>query len=96
MTKEIFRTLVGVSVIVVHAVCFIIIFFGKDDYLSPSQQIDVGLLFMPITATYVVAVVRATVENASTPVAATGPVAKFSRSRPVRACRPTLLPPSRR
>jgi hypothetical protein len=96
MTKEIFRTLVGVSVIVVHAVCFIIIFFGKDDYLSPSQQIDVGLLFMPITATYVVAVVRAAVENASTPVAATGPVAKFSRSRPVRACRPTLLPPSRR
>jgi hypothetical protein len=65
MKKENFRIGVGLSVILVHAACFAIIFFGKDDYLTASQKIDVALLFMPITAAYVVAIVRTAVENSA-------------------------------
>lgn len=73
MKKETFRIGVGLGVILVHATCFIIIFFGKDAYLSPPQKIDVALLFMPITAAYLVAVVRSAVEN-SVPTNASTPV----------------------
>ncbi|MET2825830.1 hypothetical protein [Mesorhizobium shangrilense] len=65
MKKEYFRMGIGVSVIAVHAICFAIIFFGKDAYLSSAQKIDVALLFMPITAAYVVAIVRNAVDNAT-------------------------------
>jgi hypothetical protein len=73
MKKEYFRIGVGLAVILIHATCFAIIFFGKDDYLSSTQKIDIALLFMPITAAYVVAIVRAAIENSaptdvSTPV----------------------------
>ena len=64
MTRENFRTIVGSSVIVVHALCFALLFFGKSETLTSSQQIDLALLFMPITATYVVSVVRAAIEHA--------------------------------
>jgi len=65
MNKEYFRLGIGVAIILVHAACFLVIFYGKDDYLTPRQKIDVALLFMPITAAYTVAVVRAAVENSN-------------------------------
>jgi hypothetical protein len=65
MKKEYFRIGVGLSVILVHAACFVVIFFGKDAYLTSSQKVDVALLFMPITAAYVVAVVRTAIENSA-------------------------------
>lgn len=65
MTKNAFRMIVGLSVIVVHAVCFFIIFALKDDYLTKNQKIDIALLFMPITATYVAAIVRSAIDNSS-------------------------------
>ena len=65
MTKNIFRMIVGLSVISVHAICFFIIFALKDDYLTKGQKIDIALLFMPITATYVAAIVRSAIEHSS-------------------------------
>jgi hypothetical protein len=65
MNKEHFRLGIGVSVILVHAACFLLIFYAKDEYLSPRQKIDVALLFMPITAAYVVAVVRTALDEGS-------------------------------
>lgn len=73
MKKEYFRIGVGLSVIIVHAACFAIIFFGKDAYLTSSQKVDVALLFMPITAAYLVAVVRSAIDN-STPTEVITPV----------------------
>jgi hypothetical protein len=66
MKKESFRIGVGIAIIVAHATCFVTIFYFKDEYLTSSQKIDVALLFMPITAAYVVAVVRSAVENSMT------------------------------
>jgi hypothetical protein len=63
MKKNSFRMGVGLSVIVTHAICFFIIFTLKNDYLTKEQQIDIALLFMPITATYVAAVVRSAIDN---------------------------------
>ena len=62
MTREIFRIAIGRAVIIVHAVCFVIIYF-KDEYLSRDQKLDVALLFMPLTAAYVVAVVRSAIDE---------------------------------
>jgi len=63
MHKEHVRMAIGLAVIVVHAMCLGIIYFFKDAYLSQSQKLDVALLFMPITAAYVVAVVRSAVQD---------------------------------
>lgn len=64
MNKEFFRIFIGASVIAVHALCFFWIFYMKDDYLSLSQRTSIALLFMPITAAYVVAIIRHAIENA--------------------------------
>lgn len=63
MDREYFKIGVGVSVISVHALCFLIVLFTKDDWLSPAQRIDIGLLLLPVTASYAAAVVRSAVED---------------------------------
>lgn len=65
MKKEFFRIFIGASVIATHAFCFFWIFYMKEDYLSLSQRISIALLFMPITAAYVLAIIRNAVENAA-------------------------------
>ena len=65
MNKEFFRIFIGASVLAVHAFCFFWIFYMKDEYLSMPQRISIALLFMPITAAYVVAIIRHAIENAT-------------------------------
>jgi hypothetical protein len=63
MRREHFRIAVGSAVIVVHAICYAIIIFAKSDWFTVAQQIDLGLLFLPITSAYLVAVVRSAIEE---------------------------------
>jgi hypothetical protein len=65
MRREIFRIGIGVAVIAVHTICFFMIYY-KDAYLSPSQKLDVALLFMPITTAYVVAIVKSAIDEKGT------------------------------
>jgi hypothetical protein len=63
MRREYFRIIIGASVIVVHVICYLIIVFGKSEWFTPEQQIDLGLLFVPVTSAYVVALVRSAIEE---------------------------------
>lgn len=67
MQREYFRIGVGLSIICVHALCFMIFMFGKDDWLSATQRIDSALLLLPVTASYAVAVIRGAIENQAQP-----------------------------
>src|SRR5262245_50873813 len=67
MRREHFRIIIGVAVIAVHALCFAVIMFFKEDALTDQQRLDVALLFVPITAAYVVAIVRSAIEEQATP-----------------------------
>jgi hypothetical protein len=61
------RYMVGAAVIVVHAACFVAIIYFKDDAFTQPQRIDLGLLLLPITAAYVVAIVRSAIVEQSNP-----------------------------
>ena len=63
MRRELFRIIIGAAVILVHAACFLIIMYFKNDSFTPQQRVDLGLLLLPITAAYVVAVVRSAIED---------------------------------
>jgi hypothetical protein len=63
MRREFFRIWIGASVIAVHALCFFIIFYFKDDYLTFNQRLDLAFLLMPVSAAYVAAIVRSAVDN---------------------------------
>jgi hypothetical protein len=65
MRQEMLRITIGILIIIVHSVCFVIIFMFKDDYLTRGQQLDMALLLMPVTAAYVTAVIRSAIENKS-------------------------------
>jgi hypothetical protein len=65
MTRAQLRTIVGLSVIVIHALCFWILREWKTDWLSPAERQDISLLLIPITATYFVAIVRSAIEHRS-------------------------------
>jgi hypothetical protein len=66
MRRETFRIIIGSAVISVHAACFLIIMYFKDDAFTQPQRIDLGLLLLPITAAYVVAVLRSAIEEQHT------------------------------
>lgn len=59
MTRDTFRLIIAVAVITIHATCFAIIMYWKDPWLSPSQQIDLALLLIPVPAAWVAAIIRA-------------------------------------
>jgi hypothetical protein len=61
--REVFRIGIGVSVIIVHALCFLIIFYFKGQYLTPNQQTDLAFLLMPVSSAYVAAIIRSAVED---------------------------------
>lgn len=63
MRLEIFRICIGTLIILVHGLCFCVIFLLKDDYLTPAQQLDTAFLLMPVTAAYTTAVIRSAIEN---------------------------------
>jgi hypothetical protein len=63
MRREHFRIFIGVSVIATHAACFFIILTRKADYFTANQRIDLGLLLLPISSAYFVAVVRSAIEE---------------------------------
>jgi hypothetical protein len=71
MRREYFRIFIGASVIVVHVACYLIIVFGKAEWFTPEQQTDLGLMFVPVTSAYVVAIVRSAIEEQS--VQSSGP-----------------------
>jgi hypothetical protein len=66
MKRELVRLIVGVLVIGVHIFSFAMIMFFKTEWLSISQRTDVALLLLPVTATYVMAIVKSAVDNKST------------------------------
>ena len=63
MPREYFRIIIGASIIVVHAICYVLIMFQKGDYFTAAQRVDLGLLFVPVTSAYFVAVVRSAIEE---------------------------------
>jgi hypothetical protein len=63
MHQEIFRICIGVLIILVHALCFCVIFLFKDAYLTRLQQLDTAFILMPVTAAYATAVIRSAIEN---------------------------------
>ncbi len=63
MRREYFRIVIGISVILTHVTCYLVIVFGKGEYFTPEQQTDLGLLFVPVTSAYVVAIVRSAIEE---------------------------------
>jgi hypothetical protein len=63
MRQEIFRICIGVLIILVHALCFGVIFLFKDAYLTRAQQLDTAFILMPVTAAYATAVIRSAIEN---------------------------------
>ncbi|CAO4147015.1 hypothetical protein LPLAFNJD_LOCUS2342 [Methylorubrum aminovorans] len=65
LEKEIFRISVGLSILLAHGLCFLVIFMWKGEYLSEQQQISIALLMCPITAAYITAVIRSAIERSS-------------------------------
>jgi hypothetical protein len=54
---------IGVAVISVHIICYLIIIYGKAQWFTPEQQIDLGLLFLPVTSAYLLAIVRSAIQD---------------------------------
>jgi len=65
MNKEYFRLFIGISVIAVHFVCLVFIMNFNDNYLSHSEKISMALLFMPVTAAYVCAIIKSAIDRAN-------------------------------
>jgi hypothetical protein len=51
------------SVIVVHIVAFATIMMFKNDWTSPSQRFDFASVLLPITAAYLVAIVKNAIDE---------------------------------
>ena len=61
MKKSFVRMFVGMSIIIVHIVAFFGIVVFQREYIPSEDKLDVALVLLPITAAYLVAVVRSAI-----------------------------------
>ena len=64
MNRDIVRMIVGLGVILAHVIAFFGIVVWQKSYIPASaERLDVAMVLVPVSAGYVVAVVRSAIQN---------------------------------
>lgn len=63
MTSEKVRMIVGLLVILTHIVSYAGVILFKSEHIPPNDRFDVALVLIPVSAAYVVAIVRSAINR---------------------------------